>query len=154
MLGSVVRDVFHVAASEPWVITFASERSRYATTASADDAFAARFFFAVSSLISEIDEFIRKHMIPEKLSYKLLTVVEELCINTAFLSGDKHNNVEMNFEYSQEKQNVRFVVEYDGELADPMQDTVSIPIKLLNNVSFDCTYSINNGKNHVEGSIE
>ena len=106
------------------------------------------------SLISEIDEFIRKHMIPEKLSYKLLTVVEELCINTAFLSGDKHNNVEMTFEYSQEKQNVRFVVEYDSELADPMQDTVSIPIKLLNNVSFDCTYSINNGKNHVEGSIE
>ncbi|MBR1444485.1 MAG: ATP-binding protein, partial [Firmicutes bacterium] len=97
--------------------------------------------------------FARKHMIPEKLMYKLLTVVEELCINTAFLAGNKRNNVEINFEYSQENQKIEFEVEYDGETKDPLQERNDISIKLLRNAADNCVYSINNGKNHIEGSI-
>ncbi|MBQ9518766.1 MAG: ABC transporter permease subunit, partial [Firmicutes bacterium] len=107
----------------------------------------------IFALMSGVDEFIHKHLIPQKLGNKLLTVAEELCINTAFLGSEKHEETEMSFEYSDEKQKVDFVVEYAGELCDPTADTESLSVKLFINAANVFKYSAVNGKNHIEGSL-
>ena len=106
-----------------------------------------------SALLAGIDEFARKQMMPARLHYGMLTVAEELCIGTIFLRAADHGDIELTFEYSQEKEELRFAAVYGGPTADPLADGDSLPLKLLRNAVSDVRYAPEGSRNRVEGSI-
>ena len=105
------------------------------------------------SFIHEVDSFSHRYMISQKLNLKLLTVAEELCMNSAFVEFGDDDEVDISFEFSPENNAVRFAVDYGGTLRDPLNDDETISAKLLKNVAPDLTYTSAGGRNHIEGSI-
>ena len=105
------------------------------------------------SLIHEVDSFSHRYMVPQKVHLKLLTVAEELCMNSSFVEFGNDTEVDISFEFSPENNSVHFTVDYGGTLRDPLTDDETIPVKLLKNASSDLAYTSDGGRNHIEGSI-
>ena len=89
------------------------------------------------------------YMVPQKL----LTVAEELCMNSSFVDFGNDTGVDISFEFSPDNNTVHFTVDYGGTLRDPLTDDETLPVKLLKNASSDLAYTSDGGRNHIEGSI-
>lgn len=105
------------------------------------------------SLIHEVDSFSHRYILSQKLNMKLLTIAEELCMNSAFVDSGEDNEVDICFEYSSENNTVHLTVDYGGALRDPLNSDETIAVKLLKNAVPDLAYSSADGRNHIEGSI-
>ena len=92
-------------------------------------------------------------MLSQKLNMKLLTIAEELCMNSAFVDFGEDNEVDISFEYSSENNTVHLTVDYGGALRDPLNSDETIAVKLLKNAVPDLAYSSADGRNHIEGNI-
>ncbi len=104
----------------------------------------------ILALMTAVDEFCRRHMIGQRLSNRMLTVAEELCVQVGL---SQQAEVDISCEYSPDEGGIRYAVTYGGQLRDPMQDKDSLPVRLLKNASGDSHYQIFEGKNRIEGSI-
>ncbi len=105
------------------------------------------------SLIHEVDSFSHRYMLSQKLNMKLLTIAEELCMNSAFVDFGEDNEVDISFEYSSENNTVHLTVDYGGTLRDPLNSDETIAVKLLKNAVPDLAYTSADGRNHIEGNI-
>ncbi len=77
------------------------------------------------ALQTAIDEFAWKQTISRKLANAMLTVAEELCVQTILLMLPDHGVVELVFEYSGENEEIRFRAEYGGEGGNVLEnDTI------------------------------
>lgn len=105
------------------------------------------------SLIHEVNSFSHRYMLSQKLNLKLLTIAEELCMNSALVDFGENNEVDISFEYSPENNTVHLTVDYGGTLRDPLNSDDTIAVKLLKNAVPDLAYTSADGRNHIEGSI-
>ena len=105
------------------------------------------------SLIHEVDSFSRRYMLSQKLNLKLLTIAEELCMNSALVDFSDDSEMDISFEYSPENNSVHFSVDYGGNLKDPLSSDETISVKLLRNAVPDLAYTSADGRNHIEGNI-
>jgi polar amino acid transport system ATP-binding protein len=102
---------------------------------------------------SEVEGFVQKHMLSEKLRQGMLRVTDELCSEIILNSLKVRESVDITFEYDQEHGEVGFAVEYGGPEADPLSDDTSISVILIRNAAPDTSYRYEDGKNKVEGHI-
>ncbi len=107
----------------------------------------------VLEMLSAVDEFSRRNMIPQRLLNKLLTVTEELCINICFAGYGKAGAVEFSFEYSPEEQYARFTVDFTGEHRDPLEGADQISVKLLKNVMSEYSCRQSGDRDRIEGCV-
>ena len=105
------------------------------------------------SMSAQLDEFAHRQMIPAALHRKMLTVAEELCIETICGNCPDRGDLEFSFVYSQEKEEVLFTAEYGGALSDPLQDELSLSVMILQSVVSEIKYSQEKGKNHITGRV-
>ena len=78
----------------------------------------------IKEVISSIDEFAQKQMLSQRLHHGMLTVIEELCIDTLFsnIFAEKDTTIDVSFEYSQSKDDIHFTVKYRGNKQNPLED--------------------------------
>lgn len=104
--------------------------------------------------LSSIDEFAQKQMLSQRLHHGMLTVIEELCIDTIFCNYASSDAIDVSFEYSQNNDYIHFFITYSGSNQNPLEDKYSMSIKLLENITSELTYQYKDGKNIVEGHIQ
>jgi len=106
------------------------------------------------SIIGAIDGFSQKHMLSRRLHNGLLTIVEELCIENILMQQKASSEIEIIFEYSQEKEKIYFTVKYEGSLINSLRDTESsASIKILKNTVSNLSYKTDGNKNLIIGEI-
>lgn len=105
-----------------------------------------------TEIISAVDDFARSQMLPADLTRGLLTVSEELCIDTLLLGGESQSSVDLTCEYNPLGGEIVFAVSYIGAGDSPLSDD-SICMRILKNVVQDLAFGFEDGKNRITGRI-
>ncbi len=109
--------------------------------------------FDTMELITAIEHFGFHHMIGRKLTNKMLTVAEELFMQTILPSVDNDDEIKLVFEYNESGDgSIETELVYNGENSDPLKDD-SLSVILARYALNDMTWEYKDGICTVSGTI-
>lgn len=111
--------------------------------------------FDLLNLITRIEQFGFRNMISRQLVYRMVTVAEELCIQTILPGLNSSEKIGLVFEYNEENgTGISMEVTYPSKDQDPLEEADPISRKLIENACHDLSYQCSGGFCTVKGSIE
>ncbi len=94
-------------------------------------------------------------MISRQLVYRMVTVAEELCIQTILPGLNSSEKIGLVFEYNEENgTSISMEVTYPSKDQDPLEEADPLSRKLIENACHDLSYQCSGGFCTVKGSIE
>jgi polar amino acid transport system ATP-binding protein len=87
-------------------------------------------------LFSEIDRYCTKNQIQPKTALRIRLVFEEL-VQQILISELRKQQIYFKVEYSEDDENARIIVDYDGELFDPEKVENQLALTLIKNAVSD-----------------
>lgn len=106
---------------------------------------------------TQIEEFGRKHVIPQQIINKIRAFFEEMCLQIIIPELEKEFDLRVTIEYSDEKNEANVVIIYNGESFDPMQSDNELSLLLAKKAAREIIYSVDNDsllKNKVIAHIQ
>ena len=104
--------------------------------------------------ISGIEQFGFRHMISRRLVNRMLTVTEELCIQTILPMLDSEDELRLVFEYSDaDGGNVDMEVTWPGQDRDPLETGDALSIALIRHACQDLHWQYHDGICKTEGKL-
>ncbi|MBQ6341879.1 MAG: amino acid ABC transporter permease/ATP-binding protein [Anaerolineaceae bacterium] len=111
--------------------------------------------FDLLNLITRIEQFGFRNMISRQLVYRMVTVAEELCIQTILPGLNSSEKIGLVFEYNEENgTSISMEVSYPSKDRDPLEEADPLSRKLIENACHDLSYQCSGGFCTVKGSIE
>lgn len=96
--------------------------------------------FDFIGMIGRIEEYGRRHLIPQKIIYRFQEVFEELCVQILLPILPDEVCIQITAEYSQEEARMSLRVRYNGSEFDPSNCTNSTALKLVKHASSKMEY--------------
>ena len=110
--------------------------------------------FNAQELFSGIENFGVRHMIGRRLINRMLTVAEELCVQTVLPDLEPEEKLRFALEYSDtDGANVDMTVTYKGNDRDPLTKADALSLSLLRMACPDLKYSYIQGQCIIKGRI-
>ncbi len=98
---------------------------------------------------TEIENYLRKNLVPYRMSNHLQLAFEELVQQVLVPKADKPD-ISCLIEYSAQKEEIHFTVDYAGEKFDPLEDGDRISMSMVKSVASDMRYErISDNKNRI-----
>lgn len=91
--------------------------------------------FDFLGMIGQIEEYGRRHLIPQKIIYRFQEVFEELCVQILLPQLPDEVSIQITAEYSQEDACMQLRVRYNGAEFDPADCKNTTALKLVNYAS-------------------
>lgn len=111
--------------------------------------------FDLLNLITRIEQFGFRNMISRQLVYRMVTVAEELCIQTILPGLNSSEKIGLVFEYNEENgTSISMEVTYPSKDQDSLEEADPLSRKLIENACHDLSYQCSGGFCTVKGSIE
>ncbi len=106
------------------------------------------------SLFAKIEEFGLRHMIGRRLINGMLTVAEELCLDTILPLLKAESEIRLVFEYSESDGGViNMEAIYTGEDRNPLEEADDLSLALSRNVCRELTWDYKDGVGRVKGKL-
>lgn len=102
--------------------------------------------YSYQQFLVELTEFFLEHMLPSKLSYKMICTLEELIVNCIFPKVSQDNKINVEILHSDRENSA--VISYCGENFDPLPDEDSLERKIILGMSDNYHYE-NKGENVI-----
>lgn len=89
---------------------------------------------------SRIEEYGRRHLIPQKIIYRFQEIFEELCVQILLPLLPEEVSVQMTAAYSQEQSCMQLKVQYNGPAFDPVDSDNTTALALVRHASVKMEY--------------
>jgi len=96
--------------------------------------------FDFIGLMTELEEFGRKHQVSQKTIYRMQTVFEELCMQILLPQMAKEFTMRVTASYSQKNEKATMQICYSGKAFDPADEAHALPMKLVENAAENIEY--------------
>ncbi len=96
--------------------------------------------FDFIGMIGLIEEYGRRHLIPQKIIYRFQEVFEELCVQILLPILPDEVCIQITAEYSQEEARMSLRVRYNGNRFDPADSDNATALKLIKHASSKMEY--------------
>ena len=111
--------------------------------------------FDLLNLNTRIEQFGFRNMISRQLVYRMLTIAEELCVQTILPGLNSGEEITLIFEYNEENgTSISMEVSYPSKDRDPLEGADPLSLKLIENACHDLTCQNRDGSCTVKGKIE
>lgn len=106
---------------------------------------------------SQIEEFGRKHLVPQTIINHIQSYFEEMCTQLIIPALQDKFELQITIEYSEEKEEANVVICYDGEAFNPLETDNELSLLLAKKASEDISYIVESDselKNRVVANIK
>ena len=111
--------------------------------------------FDLLTIITRIEQFGFRNMISRQLVYRMVTVAEELCVQTILPGLNSGEEISLIFEYNEENgTGISMEVSYPSKDRNPLEDADPLSLKLIQNACHDLSWQDSGGTCTVKGRIE
>ena len=91
---------------------------------------------------NEINNYCQNHLIPKDLTNKILTIAEELGVQTVLPLLNKESKASLSLEFDDKVTNAKITIKYSGERIDPTGSN-ELAYKIVNHLSEPIRYEYN-----------
>ena len=104
-----------------------------------------------SELFAGIEKFGARHLLSRRLINRMLTVSEELCVQTVLPLLQPDEELCLQLEYSEAGVDMRVL--YPGENRDPLETADELPLTLLHHACQELTYTYEDGMCRIKAGL-
>ena len=106
------------------------------------------------ALFSGIEQFALRHMIGRRLTNRLLTVADELCVNILLRMPDIRNGIRLVIEYSEaDGGTAGLKVTWEGPDRNPLEEGDELSLTLIRNACPDLAWQYRDGACRITGTV-
>lgn len=110
--------------------------------------------FDALDIITRIELFGFQHMVPRRLVNRMLTMAEDLCVQTILPLLNPDEELQLSFEYDDtDGGSIAMTVTYPEKGADPLAEADEFTLAMIRRASQDLTASITNGTMEMRGHL-